>query len=89
VCANSTGAYGALGVEEDLGGVRPFMDMDLGLDGDKEEGGEWEGCLKMMVRSAGRADVSTSIVRALDDMQGLAGGADELDDVPILGICLI
>lgn len=46
-------------MEEDLGGVRSFMDMDMGLDEDKD--GEREVCLKMMVRSAGRAEVSTSI----------------------------
>ena len=95
MCANSTGAYGALrvdyrpreievggrGVEEDLSGVRPFMAMDLG---DKEEEREREGCLKKKTRrGAGRADDSASILRALDDVQDLAGGADELDDVPI------
>jgi hypothetical protein len=56
MCVNSTGPYGALRVdyrpreievrrrrvEEDLGGVWPFMDMDLGL----EENREREGCLK-------------------------------------------
>ena len=95
VCANSTGAYGALrvdyrpreievggrGVEEDLGCVRPFMDVDLG---DKEGEGEREGCLKKKTRRrAGRVDDPTSTLRALDDVQDLAGGADESDDVPI------
>ena len=93
MCANSTGAYGALrvdyrpreievrgrGVEEDLNGVRPFMDVDLGVEGE----GEWGGCLKKMMTRAGREDDSTSTLRALDDVQDLAGGADESDDVPI------
>ena len=93
VCANSTGAYGALrvdyrpreievrggGMEEDLSGVRPFMAMDLGLEEERER----EGCLKKMMRRAGREDDSASTLRALDDVQDLAGGADELDDVPI------
>ena len=92
VCANSTGAYGALrvdyrpreievggrGVEEDLSGVWPFMAMDLG---DKE--GEREGCLKKKMRRAAAVDDSTSTLGTLDDVQDLAGGVDELDDVPI------
>ena len=95
VCANSTGAYGALrvdyrpkeievggrGMEEDLSGIRPFMDVDLG---DKEGEGERERCLKKkMRRRAGPVDDSILTLRALDDVQDLAGGADELDDVPI------
>jgi hypothetical protein len=55
-------------VEEDLGGVRPFMDMDLGLEEDRES----EGCLKKKMRMrAGKADDSTSTLRALDDVQDL------------------
>ena len=93
VCANSTGAYGALrvdyrpreievrggGMEEDLSGVRPFMAMDLGLEEERER----EGCLKKKQRRAGRSDDSTSTLGTLDDVQDLAGGADESDDVPI------
>ena len=93
MCANSTGAYGALrvdyrpreievrgrGVEEDLSGVRPFMAMDLGLEEERER----EGCLQKKKRRVGPVDDSISTMRALDDVQDLAGGADELDDVPI------
>ena len=92
MCANSTGAYGALrvdyrpreievggrGVEEDLGGVRPFMAMDMGLEEERER----EGCLKKK-RRVGPVDDSISTLRALDNVQDLAGGADESDDVPI------
>ena len=56
------------GVEEDLGGVRLFMDMDLGLEEDRER----EGCLKKKMRMrAGRADDSTSTLKALDNVQDL------------------
>jgi hypothetical protein len=95
VCANSTGAYGALrvdyrpreievggrGVEEDLGRVRPFMDVDMELGLEEERVGE--GCLKMIRRRARRVDDSISTLRALDDVQDLADGADESDDMAI------
>jgi hypothetical protein len=38
---------------------------------------------KKMRMRAGRADDSTSTLRAPDDVQDVVGGADELDDVPI------